>query len=137
MIRRPPRSTRTDTLLPYTTLFRSVRDDAALHAARRVDAELVDGVETVALRVHEVDQRHHRVGLAGDLVAVDLRLEQQRLDGFVGLQQGAVGLAQQLRVQVLELAFAQPPLPVAPRVRPAPGLPQPLPPVPFPETNPP
>src|SRR3546814_13226213 len=26
MIRRPPRSTRTDTLLPYTTLFRSVRE---------------------------------------------------------------------------------------------------------------
>src|SRR3546814_13229971 len=25
MIRRPPRSTRTDTLCPYTTLFRSVR----------------------------------------------------------------------------------------------------------------
>src|SRR3546814_5158048 len=29
MIRRPPRSTRTDTLFPYTTLFRS------LHAAHR------------------------------------------------------------------------------------------------------
>src|SRR3546814_2782516 len=27
MIRRPPRSTRTDTLLPYTTLFRSDRHD--------------------------------------------------------------------------------------------------------------
>src|SRR3546814_10269572 len=27
MIRRPPRSTRTDTLFPYTTLFRSVRRD--------------------------------------------------------------------------------------------------------------
>src|SRR3546814_7791815 len=26
MIRRPPRSTRTDTLFPYTTLFRSHRD---------------------------------------------------------------------------------------------------------------
>src|SRR3546814_17241076 len=26
MIRRPPRSTRTDTLFPYTTLFRSVSD---------------------------------------------------------------------------------------------------------------
>src|SRR3546814_11235619 len=26
MIRRPPRSTRTDTLFPYTTLFRSERD---------------------------------------------------------------------------------------------------------------
>src|SRR3546814_2240594 len=32
MIRRPPRSTRTDTLLPYTTLFRSVAmaDDAQI-----------------------------------------------------------------------------------------------------------
>src|SRR3546814_12733985 len=28
MIRRPPRSTRTDTLFPYTTLFRSVGRDA-------------------------------------------------------------------------------------------------------------
>src|SRR3546814_5204871 len=28
MIRRPPRSTRTDTLFPYTTLFRSWRDAA-------------------------------------------------------------------------------------------------------------
>src|SRR3546814_10506449 len=27
MIRRPPRSTRTDTLFPYTTLFRSCRRD--------------------------------------------------------------------------------------------------------------
>src|SRR3546814_19253760 len=27
MIRRPPRSTRTDTLFPYTTLFRSSRDE--------------------------------------------------------------------------------------------------------------
>src|SRR3546814_13545213 len=27
MIRRPPRSTRTDTLFPYTTLFRSGNDD--------------------------------------------------------------------------------------------------------------
>src|SRR3546814_19259376 len=27
MIRRPPRSTRTDTLFPYTTLFRSLRSD--------------------------------------------------------------------------------------------------------------
>src|SRR3546814_3556824 len=29
MIRRPPRSTRTDTLFPYTTLFRSVAEDGA------------------------------------------------------------------------------------------------------------
>src|SRR3546814_17724437 len=30
MIRRPPRSTRTATLFPYTTLFRSIGDGAAL-----------------------------------------------------------------------------------------------------------
>src|SRR3546814_9979134 len=35
MIRRPPRSTRTDTLFPYTTLFRSVAAAAAIHADRR------------------------------------------------------------------------------------------------------
>src|SRR3546814_13687065 len=33
MIRRPPRSTRTDTLFPYTTLFRSV----GLGTAQRID----------------------------------------------------------------------------------------------------
>src|SRR3546814_8977553 len=36
MIRRPPRSTRTDTLFPYTTLFRSVQDMANIHAQERV-----------------------------------------------------------------------------------------------------
>src|SRR3546814_6200019 len=35
MIRRPPRSTRTDTLCPYTTLFRSAPLHLAEHAARR------------------------------------------------------------------------------------------------------
>src|SRR3546814_7509975 len=50
MIRRPPRSTRTDTLFPYTTLFRSTRrrghlaqqrDRAAL-AQRRADRTAFD-----------------------------------------------------------------------------------------------
>src|SRR3546814_16712414 len=41
MIRRPPRSTRTDTLFPYTTLFRSLdprveETEAGLIAQRRV-----------------------------------------------------------------------------------------------------
>src|SRR3546814_7466507 len=34
MIRRPPRSTRTDTLFPYTTLFRSQRDAAGRDQAK-------------------------------------------------------------------------------------------------------
>src|SRR3546814_13988434 len=35
MVRRPPRSTRTDTLLPYTTLFRSLDRYAAAVVAHR------------------------------------------------------------------------------------------------------
>src|SRR3546814_20498684 len=45
MIRRPPRSTRTDTLFPYTTLFRSyeslaVRSIAGYFLASRISAAL-------------------------------------------------------------------------------------------------
>src|SRR3546814_16922763 len=36
MIRRPPRSTRTDTLFPYTTLFRSPVGDDRVDAAERL-----------------------------------------------------------------------------------------------------
>src|SRR3546814_2860995 len=39
MIRRPPRSTRTDTLFPYTTLFRSA-EAPHLAFAHRVEEEL-------------------------------------------------------------------------------------------------
>src|SRR3546814_18086454 len=40
MIRRPPRSTRTDTLFPYTTLFRSNQADAEDFLARTEDTTL-------------------------------------------------------------------------------------------------
>src|SRR3546814_10523528 len=36
MIRRPPRSTRTDTLFPYTTLFRSLPPQVAADSAARL-----------------------------------------------------------------------------------------------------
>src|SRR3546814_6984431 len=39
MIRRPPRSTRTDTLFPYTTLFRSPGLRAGGHPGAAPDAE--------------------------------------------------------------------------------------------------
>src|SRR3546814_18529851 len=47
MIRRPPRSTRTDTLFPYTTLFRSVeRQKAALAAGvRRPNLSVLSSAE--------------------------------------------------------------------------------------------
>src|SRR3546814_17900128 len=39
MIRRPPRSTRTDTLFPYTTLFRSLRQPDGHQVARLLHAD--------------------------------------------------------------------------------------------------
>src|SRR3546814_16095521 len=51
MIRRPPRSTRTDTRFPYTTLFRSHRVDEAPVERR--------------LRVHRLTAVHHLEGAPG------------------------------------------------------------------------
>src|SRR3546814_1518414 len=46
MIRRPPRSTRTDTLFPYTTLFRSVGGERlAVHAHAFLPEEQATGIE--------------------------------------------------------------------------------------------
>src|SRR3546814_7174186 len=59
MLRRPPRSTRTDTLFPYTTLFRSWRQSGgfeALHPLRQRPERtverhiLVDSVDRAGLR---------------------------------------------------------------------------------------
>src|SRR3546814_5544658 len=61
MIRRPPRSTRTDTLFPYTTLFRSdaVVDEHRIALAARAEAETrsvhlqPDGLRELAVAVGE------------------------------------------------------------------------------------
>src|SRR3546814_14302815 len=51
MIRRPPRSTRTDTLFPYTTLFRSRRfaDWSARESGLPAWAALPSGIAAVSL----------------------------------------------------------------------------------------
>src|SRR3546814_15195356 len=52
MIRRPPRSTRTDTLFPYTTLFRSVLQRARIEVGEVVQRGVV---ARRALRPGEID----------------------------------------------------------------------------------
>src|SRR3546814_5031338 len=83
MIRRPPRSTRTDTLFPYTTLFRShlgefddapgdqPRDlgEADLHAVRPLHDEILPlivvarlvqiGVQELARHIHHARSEEH------------------------------------------------------------------------------
>src|SRR3546814_5851915 len=60
MIRRPPRSTRTDTLFPYTTLFRS----------------LLEEVEPIGPVLHHAATLLHVLGMVvgrADLVGIDMR----------------------------------------------------------------
>src|SRR3546814_453987 len=63
MLRRPPRSTRTDTRFPYTTLFRSVRCLCGDRARQRLLARRVvtaDAVELSRRRRFRADARQSR-----------------------------------------------------------------------------
>src|SRR3546814_12833120 len=62
MIRRPPRSTRTDTLFPYTTLFRSYDQVAANHPR---DAPL-ERFDRFWRRPATLPDRHRRQATAAD-----------------------------------------------------------------------
>src|SRR3546814_7490376 len=71
MIRRPPRSTRTDTLFPYTTLFRSDIEDLALAGVGRRRDILEIGADQLEARRLIADRRQitigaERVAMKGD-----------------------------------------------------------------------
>src|SRR3546814_19723589 len=84
MIRRPPRSTRTDTLFPYTTLFRSVLTDTLL----RTDA--LSGATT------------HLLELEIARALKPLRLERlEELYGFSGSRQQLLRNARSGRIGLL------------------------------------
>src|SRR3546814_18779502 len=70
MIRRPPRSTRTDTLFPYTTLFQSSAEIVHAHRdrqeSRQCQRSAIAGCAETAgpdqLSGFEIDCAHHAIG---------------------------------------------------------------------------
>src|SRR3546814_7279680 len=80
MIRRPPRSTRTDTLFPYTTRFRSLGlGVVTVHVGDEVDRDLLRA-RLLALTVvgAGTEELLHGVDHGGDpLVALGLALREQ------------------------------------------------------------
>src|SRR3546814_2641602 len=68
MIRRPPRSTRTDTLFPYTTLFRSAVVD---------DQQRQRFIDAVGAPVHHGGGGARLDRLAGEVVAVERRRSEE------------------------------------------------------------
>src|SRR3546814_15789659 len=81
MIRRPPRSTRTDTLFPYTTLFRSSASHECLDRPGKIQADrlvhldmshvrnaifdrIFRRIDALLKTIHFTDRRVERRGLA-------------------------------------------------------------------------
>src|SRR3546814_15292450 len=100
MIRRPPRSTRTDTLFPYTTLFRSAdthsfiyRDPAMarlmdlVHAIASSEASILitgdsgTGKEVVARIIHKASKRAQRPFVAINCAAIPAAMLESALFG--------------------------------------------------------
>src|SRR3546814_17102043 len=94
MIRRPPRSTRTDTLFPYTTLFRSEHERVAvLVRERRLPARQLDLLQLVVAAQAEVvlAAAGHRVQGEAELDVAAAALWRAALD-VAHLVDGAVVL---------------------------------------------
>src|SRR3546814_16671215 len=84
MIRRPPRSTRTDTLFPYTTLFRSLGYEP-YDPAGRGSGNSRNGysAKTVTTEIGDVDLRVPR-DRNGTFEPVTVPTHARRLDGLAG-----------------------------------------------------
>src|SRR3546814_6168759 len=78
MIRRPPRSTRTDTLVPYTTLFRSLL--VAFAVRRALDRGLSLGYLEAQLRLRFGDDQPNAVKTIIETSRDPVTLEQLRAE---------------------------------------------------------
>src|SRR3546814_11646483 len=109
MIRRPPRSTLSDTLFPYTTLFRSVveqglailrRDRAPLLQRREID-DRVDHHLVVAAALGsrgDVVEVRREIALAGAHLTLDLIRHDRRGSGHGRPLQPGTGRSEERRV---------------------------------------
>src|SRR3546814_18755059 len=109
MIRRPPRSTRTDTLCPYTTLFRSspamirLRETIAQLAQAEIDVlvegETGTGKELVAHMLHRQSRRSPASLVAVNCAALPQALAEAELFGsdLIDRSSGKLGQAGRIR----------------------------------------
>src|SRR3546814_10761395 len=94
MIRRPPRSTRTDTLFPYTTLFRSCAETPADQQTLLGDHESIRQLRALIERLARSQAPVHIAGESGtgkELVAKLIHQKGPRAGGpFVPVNCGAI-----------------------------------------------
>src|SRR3546814_2308330 len=101
MIRRPPRSNPTDTLFPYTTLFRAPTDeeraaaaDARRQAAREAEAEAAAMRRDLAMVESYATEDDLRRAYGERITLVEESLKTSRL-GLVNLRQRLLSLLRQ------------------------------------------
>src|SRR3546814_8732751 len=84
MVRRPPRSTRTDTLFPYTTLFRS-QGRVAVHPLLLERQEIGADIAFLHHMDAQVAQPRHLVGggMIGAAVAIEDQVRHAMMDDMV------------------------------------------------------
>src|SRR3546814_17123398 len=106
MIRRPPRSTRTDTLFPYTTLFRSRARDLRELRLERLGVRLETPLQTVdgrdrstvlRIAVIVVDGQERQGGLEQELVEAQVEITGDERPGPPGQ---AIGVQLQQRARL-------------------------------------
>src|SRR3546814_13241026 len=68
MIRRPPRSTRTDTLFPYTTLFRSAVAGKVVFSADEAEQMAQKGEDVILVRIETSPEDIHGMHAARGIV---------------------------------------------------------------------
>src|SRR3546814_15665042 len=92
MIRRPPRSTRTDTLFPYTTLCRSLFDGRDFATMAQVEPRLYDRTLTVNSSSKTYSMTGFRLGFAGgprELIREMGKMQSQSTSGPSPISQAA------------------------------------------------
>src|SRR3546814_13089015 len=104
MIRRPPRSTRTDTLLPYTTLFRSPLADRGEHHVGQADVAGIIGRPVDLSR--QVEPRQflaiERIGAVRAIDGLGGRIAQRRRRRYLADTQPLLAVEDET---VLRIAF--------------------------------
>src|SRR3546814_14152731 len=103
MIRRPPRSTRTDTLFPYTTLFRSVAMDrqklakqysCASHTGRRLVEAITEGVDDPVLSIRvQVGMHRQTENMCREMLRIGRAARRDRILSISGLTVQQIGRA--------------------------------------------
>src|SRR3546814_9866274 len=90
MIRRTPRSTRTDTLFPYSTLFRSGWHRLVL--GTRGDPHMSEELQEVADAEHDAARMPKVHGLAMDKMPEDLYIPPDAMEVFLEAFEGTLDL---------------------------------------------